>query len=239
LRYRIEEGALEGVYVFLEYSNELGNIVYKPLPQVGFRNRTTLAYRYYLIAEVPDKISLEQEGLDLDDQVTFLGCDFKTAQESLRAGDISPRFVPFDSSNVKNGMLSSEVTGVIDEIICRAIAKIAFNYLAYWEGADFVLQNAFDPIRRYIKDGEKGLEPFLSIGNQGIVSDDPGREAVIHIVTVNWSQDGSSLISQVSLFNILSYKVRLVKDYLGERRKIRRGHYFNIGDQGIYELTAK
>lgn len=48
---------------------------------------------------------------------------------------------------------------ILDDIIFRGVAKIAFNFLTYVKGPDFVLLSDFDDTREYIRTGKK---PFLS-----------------------------------------------------------------------------
>src|SRR5260370_1049734 len=68
----------------------------------------------------------------------------------------------FDVNFLKQGVLEQPITDAdgkiqlqiaaqVDDTIFRAIAKIAFNYTAWVQGADFVLRPAFDDIRDYIR----------------------------------------------------------------------------------------
>lgn len=131
------------------------------------------------------------------------------------------------------------VTGKIDQFIFRAIAKIAFNYLTFYAGSEFVFNSSFNPIRKYIRFGEKQSYPFVVIIDKPILGDEPieGPRRLGHLIILDLSLSKTSFISKVSLFNHTTYSVVLAKDYKGE--VCRRGSFFNIGDNEIYELLPE
>ncbi|MEW5985185.1 MAG: HNH endonuclease [Chloroflexota bacterium] len=243
LRLQVAEGPLKGAFSYLEYSQEHNTVVVKPLPQVGFLDRGSLDYRYFPLEEIPNKAELEAQDLDCNRNMRVFVDSAEKARQTLSEIGISLEFQGgIAGAEGESGQWLHEVEGSIDKIICRAIAKIAFNYLAYWQDAESVLQEVFDPIRFYIRNGEQGSSPFVLVHNQSILADEPSQESrrLIHIITVNWAQDGVSVISRVSLFNnILSYIVQLARDYSGKNLDLRKGHFFNLSDHRIYELTAR
>jgi len=239
---KIAEGILKGAFVYLAYSQELNQIAPKPLPQVGFQSRTSSAYTYFLLDDIPDKTELENQGLDYGANVRAFGDNFEAIEQALAKKEMFPEFqkeIPLPDK--KSEKLLIEYEASVDSVIRRAIAKIAFNYLAYWQGDEFVLQDIFNPIRFYIRNGELENIPFVTIRDQSILKDEPpeGFRRLIHIVTLNWAQSGFSIISQVSLLNFLSYTVQLANNYPSPRPSLRKGHYFNLGDHKIYKLTAR
>lgn len=239
---KIAEGPLKGAFFYLTYSQELKQVTPKPLPQVGFQSKTSSDYTYFLLDDIPDKAELENQGLDYGANVRAFGDNFDEIEQALARKEIFPEFqkeIPLPDK--KSEKLLVEYEASVDSIIRRAIAKIAFNYLAYWQGADFVLQDIFNPIRFYIRNGERENIPFVIIRDESILKDEPseGFRRLIHIVTLNWAQSGDSIISQVSLLNVLSYTVQLARNYPSPRPNLRRGHYFNLSDHKIYKLTAR
>ena len=60
-----------------------------------------------------------------------------------------------------------------------------------------------------------------------------------HIITVNWANDKVSIVSQLSLFNQNTYAISLAKDFSGQKRNIKRGHFFNVHSKEILSLGAK
>lgn len=240
---KIAEGVLKGAFIYLTYSPELKQVTSKPLPQVGFQSKTSSDYIYFLLDEIPDKTELENQGLDYSANVRAFGDSFEAIEQALASKDIFPEFqkeIPLPDKISEKLLIEYEAS--VDSIIRRAIAKIAFNYLAYWQGAEFVLQDIFNPIRFYIRNGERESNTlFVTIRDESILKDEPseGLRRLIHIVTVNWAQSGDAIVSQVSLLNFLSYTVQLARNYRSPRPNLRNGHYFNLGDHKIYELTAK
>ena len=71
-----------------------------------------------------------------------------------------------------------EVTASIDSTLFRAIAKIAFNYFVYWEGADLARHAGFNTIRSYIRYGIQPSYRLVDILERPILADESvvGRE---------------------------------------------------------------
>ena len=134
-----------------------------------------------------------------------------------------------------------ELEGRIDHSIFRAIAKIAFNYLVFWQGSEFVQHPSFDVMRRYIRKGENPNYKMIDVQDAALLGDEPvgGRRRLGHLITTNWAQDGVSIVAQVALFNWVRYRVSLARDFTGERRDIRRGHFFDAVNRQILELRAR
>lgn len=239
LTFKIAEGPLSGAYAHLIYSTEINDVILKPLPQAGFLNRETLEYVYFKLDAIPQKDQLDLLNLDYSKNV-ILGATEYSAQKALTDVDIELN-VTSDNEDVRDdfGMWEVEIEGSLDDKIYRAIAKIAFNYMTYMNGVDFVLQKTFDPIRHYIRHGQRAKRVYLLVRNDNILADeDTKHPRLCHIVTLNWEQNGKAIISQVSLFNsFFSYTVQLSKHYRGKQQNIRSGHFFNLGDNKIYELT--
>jgi hypothetical protein len=100
------------------------------------------------------------------------------------------------------------MTLTIDDIVWRAVAKIAFNYLAYLQGQEFALHPAFDVIRRFIRYGERPDYPLIQVADEAILADEPieGERRLGNLVTTNIAMDGVSICAQVSLLNALTIR---------------------------------
>jgi hypothetical protein len=118
---------------------------------------------------------------------------------------------------------------------------MAFNYLVYWEGRDFLLNNSFDTSRNFIRYGQKADYPLVMVDENPILGDEPieGRRRLGHIITVNWASDRISIVSQISLFNWARYRVSLARDFSGTATNIRRGHFFNVSNGEILDLEVR
>jgi len=240
LNIKVEDGPFKGAYAYREYSELEGDIVLKPSPQVGFKKVGGTDYEYFLLENVPGKDYLDKN-YDLKElkSIVVLGCEFEDAQKCLadknilfhKDGDAYPSDL--------HSTIVCEVTGTIDQIVFRAIAKIAFNYFVYWAGPEIGLKSSFNPIRRYIRYGEKSSFPFVVILEKAILGDEPveGKRRLGHLISFDWSKNGLSLVSQVSLFNWMTYSAFLAKDFEDKTFCLRKGNFFNLANNEILELA--
>jgi len=239
IKIRILEGFFKGAYAYREYVPQKGQICLSPLPQVGFLKADSSGYDYFLLDEIPGAVFFNDSLYNINNSMGFviLGCDHKTAADALKRKGFSLRTGENrDSFCIQPG--SHRVYGKGDRTIMRAIAKIGFNYLAYWEGAAFVLQNAFDPIRKYIRTGEQSDYPIASISKTAILPEErvSGLRKLGHIIVTHWMFDGASPFVFISIFNWTCYAICLAKNFSGEKRNIARGHFFNLQDKKIVTL---
>ncbi len=237
------EGEFAGCYMHRYYSEEKGNIAVRPLPQVGFMLAPSNKYEYFLLDQIPTKAELDRKGYQEKHPrpIVVLEVDPDPLAKRLAEKGISFRsqgpYVPKERLDT----IGCELEGTIDHVICRAVAKIAFNYLAYWEGADFVQHCAFDKVRRYIRWQHAPGYKLIQIDEMPVLADEPveGMRCLGHLITVNWALDGISVLAQVSLFNWMTYRVLLAPDFTGPPPELGRGHLFNVSNHEILELGSR
>ncbi len=242
INIKVDEGPFKGAYAYREYSDSEDKIIIKPIPQVGFKKIDGADYVYFPLDEIPDKQYLEKHfSLKAPKSIAVLGCTADKAQKHLSEKNISLSLSPDGEFSPSENLpdWGCVVTGKIDQIIFRSIAKIAFNYLTYWAGRDFVVDSSFNPIRRYIRFGEEISFPFVVIIEKAIMFDEPieGKRRLGHLITLDWSDNKLSIASNVSLFNFNTYSVLLAKNYKGKSFNLRKGNFFNIADNEILELV--
>ena len=241
---KIAEGECKGAYAYREYSQEQNKIVIKPVPQIGFLKNESAGYEYFLLDQIPLKSYLDENEFDMKNPraIRAFGIDVDSARQALSEKGIKFKYQgeAGPSENPKEDWLC-KVEALIDSTIFRTVAKIALNYLAYWEGKDFVHHHSFDPSRSFIRYGLKADYPLVKVDDKPILGDEPveGRRRLGHIITVNWAADRISIVSQVSLFNWANYSVSLAGDFSGERRDLRRGHFFNVNNGEIFDLEGR
>lgn len=133
-----------------------------------------------------------------------------------------------------DGALVLEISARIDSDLQRAVAKIAFNYLAKIQGSEFVLDNCFDEIRSFIK-GE-GHKPFVIPDSRPVLINDTSDIRYLgHIFTIEIDRE-NNLVAQVSLFNQgLAYHVLLTQD-VDPKWDIIAGHFYDPITKEISEL---
>lgn len=240
---RISDGIFKGAYVYREYSPDMNDIVLRPIPQVGFRKKALTEYEYFLLDKIPDKEYLEKNNFDMQhaQAIKAFSINVNQLEQKLKEKNISFKIggeiVPPDKSDD----LLCNIEGEIDRTIFRAIAKIAFNYLAFWQTPEFLYHKDFDNARKYIRYGETVNYPITRVIDKAILNDEPstGKRRLGHLITVNWAKDNLSIVSQVSLFNWVTYVISLARNFSGERRNIKKGHFFNTNSHEIYMLETR
>jgi len=213
------------------------------LPQIGFLNKDSGEYDYFLLDEIPQRSLIEEGKYELNNQEGFriFACEIDEAKKILEGKGFSFKFGGYiePPPGLPDTVLC-EIEATIDDIISRSMAKIGFNYFTYWQGFDFVMHADFNPIRNYIRRGERVMYPLVRPSNDPILGDEPcvGRRRLGHIITVNYAKDGKSIVAQVSLCNWIKYSICVAKGFSGERRDIKKGHFFNVANQEILDLET-
>lgn len=143
----------------------------------------------------------------------------KTYNEKTRMG------LPEKALTAENKIVIHAI-GMIDSEIQRAIAKIAFNYLAKIKGEEFVLKSCFDTIREFINGNLKGK--FVIPQEQPILYNDTKQFRTFdgHIFIVE--REGVALVSRVTLFNGLIHKILLAANLGPILYPISSGHAFDV-----------
>jgi hypothetical protein len=140
-----------------------------------------------------------------------------------------------------DGQILVEVRGTIDKLIARAVAKIAFNYMAKHAGAEFALAPCFDPIRRFIRFDEGGDDwrEFVRIISEPLLAEETEDLRVTrgHIVLLGW-RTLDTLQVRVSPYNSLAYEVTMTKAYPGVWRPLKVGHVFDWEHRIVHQLQA-
>lgn len=145
-----------------------------------------------------------------------------------------------ESLSVPSTMVPPEIRtvieGRIDTRTWRAIAKIAFNYLAYNEGAALVLADRLDPIRDYIRGARTDLA-MVRLLNTPILANETYTWRAFDGHLVAYQGEGRRLIGKVSLYNSITYEVLLCSD-LGLYYPIKKGHAFDPAERRATTITS-
>jgi hypothetical protein len=235
------EGEYAGRYVSRRYSKGKDTIEVVPLPQVGFLIAEG-RYEYYLLDDIPSLEVLKGMGFsgDRPRSIHALAVDPEVLERLLADRGLPFRMTDVDSPTDRPETILCEFEGTIDHVIRRAVAKIGFNYLAYWQGAAFVNGPEFEVARRYIRFGELPDYPMMAIDEVAILENEPleGPRVLGHIITTTWTAV-HSVLAQVTLFNWLTYRISLTKEVEAEGPEIRRGHIFDVANRKIHELGSR
>jgi len=172
----------------------------------------------------------EQDRLRLRRKLSKLGIDFTESKELV---------APF----ADGGRVPISIKYDFHDTISRCIAKIALNYLAYLEGAGFVLSEDFDHTRMFIRHGEAtdmSKPGIVFVMKEPILLEERSGPRVTsgHLLAVTWDTAADAPVAQVSLFNTVKYRVVLCRRYHGVWRQIAKGHHFDLSTGTVSELTV-
>jgi hypothetical protein len=97
----------------------------------------------------------------------------------------------------------------------RAIAKMAFHYLATQLDRRFLRTRDFIPVKRFVRDGEHEKHPSLCQPAIPQEFDDTASPRIEHSLTLRCSHELRSAVSDVVLFGVLRFSVVLSYSYEG------------------------
>jgi hypothetical protein len=209
----------------------------RPARQLGFSRSEEGPFEWYRIEEVPSHEVLRSKGFSC---CVAGGMSASEASNLIAplgfkiTGDVAPVEPPVAA----DGMIDLTMAGGIDQIILRAVAKIAFNYFAH-RYRELAYLDQFRPIRRYIRFGEApNFAPVTILGEPILGGLSPSTQIVGHIITTMWDPIAHRVIGQVSLFDWVQYRVTLsTSDFLVEPVFVASGHLFNPHGKQVAALT--
>ncbi|HAT4425251.1 HNH endonuclease [Legionella pneumophila] len=227
---KVAEGEYEGVFVEIFDENQV-----RVMPQIGYKTQKN-KWCYIPIEKLNDtKFKNVKNNLSSDRYslraFSLENEQAKKAFEQLcitfkKEGDIEPP----ETEDIK-----VSIEAKIDKVIRRVIAKIAFNFLAYFNTKYNVLNDAFDECRKFILYGQGDLS--IATSSESILFDEKEKDyrRVGHIVVLNKSKKGN-VTASVSLYNSLRYDVLLAHNFKLKNLKTEIGRIFNVHDKKIHEI---
>jgi hypothetical protein len=204
------------------------------LPQVGFANKGSEEWEWYL----PEELTSEIIGkLSPGSRVKYFFTSGE--QEQQLRGHL--RKLGFGATKhlgretiPPQPEMTARVTYLFDEIIRRCIAKIAFNYLAYalLEDTRLLLRDDFDAVRRYVREGEiPETQVVYMFGNPRLARESRDDSLVDgHLIGVGWNMN-ENILCNLSLFNAMTYQVALCRQY--------QGLWFSLNSMHSFDLSTK
>lgn len=246
VKTKIDEGPLKGMIVLHAISDIPGVIDILPKVQAGFFNKNTQEYDYFEPQDIPTAKELEGKGYEIKGKSISLMADNEKEMDNLlkalkeKGMEVKPQEQlewPDEVKKQNQTLVKSQIK--IDPTIYRGFAKIAFNYLTFIAGKEFVLKTDFDGIRRFIRYGEGNHNEYFGVNEPPILHIDRIfniQTTTGHLITVGW--DGMNLVSRLSIFNITTYLIKLCNNYEGIWIPLKSGHHFDIHTKEISELHA-
>ena len=207
------------------------------LPQVAFRKKPDGGWVWFSEEQLSDPALVDPYRKNVEIKIIGPSDD---ALQRLRhkLADLGIDFKQqgvLDQPVTNTGTIEVELLYRIDQAIFRGIAKIAFNYVAYIRGEEFVLRADFDAIRNYIRYCQHpGWLPAIA-SDMPILADDTKTERQTngHLLVFDWNRGAEGVIAYISLFNSITYHVLLCRKYSGLWHILRSGHHFDIETRTI------
>jgi HNH endonuclease len=244
LTFKIDEPGTEfnGAWAALGYDEDHGNVI-QLLPQAGFRSQFETAWRWYR----EEDISIDRASEFRHAAFQLIGGPEDLSRIAAKMEEVGCQLhevrMNDDLTPPGNGdrPIWVEVRSAIDDVVLRTVSKIGFSYLAKVTEdrvPSFVYRPEFDEIRRYIRYGEKPAWNVVAISSKKMLVGDTQRHRQTdgHLLSVSWPEPRKVPIAMVSLFNQLTYVVRLTNTVPGIWWELDSGHLFDIRTREMSKL---
>lgn len=235
----ISPGDWYGARVSLERDEAGTEIKAEPLSQVAFRKFEESDWKWFLEGELDQ--TKEWERYRKDAETKIVGNPDAVVQrlsdKLIRLGIVFKKRGDFEKHG---GQVEVFAEGILDDIIFRGIAKIAFNFLTHLKGPDFVLRSDFETIRDYIRLGVQTRKPLVAVSKIPILHGDSAlyRQTNGHVVVLDWDKMNQGIVCLVSLFNHLTYHVNLCWKYSGIWHPLSGGRHFDLQTLTISDVRG-
>lgn len=215
----------------IKLKEQSGDSVLSLPTQLGLYRKSSQRYEYFLLSEL----------YRVDDWSDFETKKYKIMSQNREEENSLKEFclekfgssitfeVQSEALPIENGELEVELTSRIDDLVKRAVCKIAFNYLARHiakDKAKLLVSSIFDGIRNFARHGTQiRPEPIkISIGNENSILKLPENQGIYaHLIALDYSPSGS-LHCRFSPYDHFHYEVILASNV--ERIVERTAHAF-------------
>lgn len=200
------------------------------LPQISFRDKETGERVVVPKAELQSpKYVIESKYLENSEIGVFASSQEELDQlmKLLESKGISSEIlkeIPFGDMQKPNTI---EMHAKVDEIIYRAVSKVAFNYITYLhDGKNLnILEPAFDSFRKYIRYGNASWDIQLEKWFLGQESE--YLQAVTEGILVATEVRTGGLFVKVRIFDFITYLIPVITS-IGQSFK-EEGYFFKPG----------
>lgn len=215
--------------------------VVAPVPQVRFGKRDG-GYKCYREEDLRARNPKDDPEIDLNKKAIFWNRTDEEAGERL-IGLLTSYGIGFSKGELFQAPegatdIDTEMQWLADRVIARAVAKIAFNYLAKTSATvcpDFVFRPMFTDVRRFIRYDEGSARAFVQVTSAG--DSLPMRESAStqdHVLAVTWEeQERGHIIGFVKLFGYAEYLVRLANQPEGIWLDVGAAHSYRLAHRDV------
>lgn len=239
-----EPGPWFGARVYVRPDLRTGGLETELIPQVSFRKKGTERRVWFTISDLSLKKADDLAEYRNETETQIIGPSWKACEHVRKRiealGICFTEHGRLDKPITDSGQMLTSVQCTVDSVILRGIAKIAFEYLVYVQGADIALLEDFDPIRGFIRHGHNAASTPVWLRRDRILA---GETSAIrctrgHVLTVQWPALSDDIMARVSLFNDAVYEIRLCHGFTGIWRDLRTGHHLDIESGEATRLQA-
>lgn len=230
-RSKIADGLYAGAAAFTIPGRD--DLALVPFAQVGFASSPDGPFRWFLLGEIPSATELSTAGVSTAN-VRTCGADLSVVAALFKERGITLR----DTEEFAAPSGRVRVEHVFRPTLAhrRALAKIAFNYLAKQHGARIAFESRFDWIRDFVLKGAEPARHYYQVDEHPMIEGDKqnGKRFGGHVLTVYDRKDGRGVEAVVSLYNWLRHGFLLSEEPgLPESR----GHFFDVDQRIISALS--
>ncbi len=214
------------------------------LPQAGFQIAGQSGREFFTVEELESMKDFDKSKYDLKSVSGILLMTKDENSYNRLVGALARIGITFTQRSEAPPLgahrVELEYVVKIDQINMRAVAKIAFNYMAQVRGAVYCLRSDFDSIRGFIRNGVRPVFTPVTPSNTPILAYDTEtkRQTASHIIVLETKDNGSTIQSRVSLFNGVTYTVTLAKFFSGVFSKPDGGHCFDFQRKKVEPLRT-
>lgn len=236
----LQEGDLKGLPVE-RYKGTRRNgkeeLCIKPKYDVGFR-KLDGNYDFFNVNDIPEKANAESNYPAHPERINILSyCGTESIVSSIANKWCVPiSEVQYTALKQKDEELLCEVTTQCTVKAQRCFAKIAFNYLAYFNDPEVMLNSLFDPIRAFIIDEKWPEWRCIEFRSEPILSNEKENGLAIEAHLVVLERVDNSIRCRISLFNMRQVIITLTPNCYGLFLKDGFGHWFNPHNKTIGEI---
>jgi hypothetical protein len=225
LRHHVDSGVLTGAKVLQKPVN--GELKAQPLPQVGFGSGPEGPFKWFPRDHLPDKPTLKK-----------LFHDGKRNIEFVEVTDVDEVLAELEESGVQltgltqsrpanwEGRFRVESRVLMEHRFARAIAKIAFNYLASQIGSGIARMPQFDVVRRYIRYDERPLGRLWAVDPTPTLRGLPHTDG--HVIGVAFDPEERKVAALLSFHCATQYRVLLAEGGFVLNPFTARHHFFDL-----------
>ena len=228
-----DPGQFDGARMVMMPTKDGSGMIPVPVAQVGFK-RPGEDWRFLTEPELTPEAIRQVYGDPLQMRIHAPSGD----AERLK-GRLAELGIPFGETHRLLDQPITEESRItvafyfnVDQTIIRAAAKIAFNYAAKVLGAATVRRPEFDAARRFVRYGE-APEPIAQAQQQSILLGPGATTARVHACGIGWDAPRRQLEGVVSLFNEITYRLRLCRSESDEWSQVASRHIFDPTTRNI------